>query len=120
MFLKKKSINFHTISPDKAFKLMKSNKSNPDFVILDVRTFSEFEEAHLPEAVNFDYFSENFREELAEKDRNKIYLIYCKSGRRSLNTVKIMEEMGFQKVYDLEGGIIKWQKNQLPVKPKTK
>lgn len=116
MFLKKKSKNYLTISPDKAFKLMEINKSNPDFVILDVRTFTEFEEAHLSDAVNLDYFSENFREELAEKDRNKIYLIYCKSGRRSLNTVKIMDEMGFQKVYDLEGGIIKWQKKLLPIK----
>jgi rhodanese-related sulfurtransferase len=115
MFYKKNSDSFPTISPDKAVKLIKSNENNPEFVILDVRTVPEFEEAHLPEAMNLDFFSENFKEELAKKDKNKIYLVYCKSGKRSLNSVKIMEEMGFKEVYNLEGGIMKWQRNQLPL-----
>lgn len=118
MFFKKKSHNFSTISPDKAIKLIKNNEKNPEFVILDVRTAPEFEEAHLPEAINLDFFSENFREELAKKNKNKTYMVYCKSGRRSLNSVKIMEEMNFKEVYDLEGGIIKWQRKKLPLEYK--
>ncbi len=103
------------ISPKEAAGLIKDNLNNPDFLIIDVRTPAEFAEDHIANAVNIDYYSESFKDKLNNLDKDKTYLIYCRSGNRSANTRKIMGEMGFTKVYDISGGIANWKSEGLPV-----
>jgi len=94
------------ISSKEANKIIKDNK---DMIILDVRTPDEFKGRHIEGAQNVDYNSENFAEELDKLDKNKKYLVYCRSGNRSGKALLIMEKIGFSEVYDF-GGIITWVK----------
>jgi len=102
------------ISPQEAFDLIQENKDNPDFVILDVRTPEEFAEEHIANALNIDFNSENFRDELDKLDKDKTYLIYCRSGNRSGKALEIMKELDFREVYNMSGGIIEWKTEGLP------
>jgi len=81
---------------------------NKDYVILDVRTKEEFDSGHIKGAINIDFYNSNFKEELNKLDKNKKYLIYCRSGARSYNTLKLMEGLKFIEVYNLNGGILAW------------
>jgi len=102
------------ITPQEAFTLIQNNQDNPDFVIIDVRTPGEFAEGHIENASNLDFYSETFRDELNNLDKNKPYLIYCRSGRRSGNALNIMEEFNFREVYNISGGIIEWKAKGFP------
>lgn len=77
--------------------------------LIDVRTPKEFEEGHIENAKNIDFYSDTFKEEITKLDPNKPLLLYCRSGGRSGKTSKMLQELGFKKVYDLEGGILKWK-----------
>jgi rhodanese-related sulfurtransferase len=104
----------NTINPEQAFTLIQDNKNNPDFVILDVRTPEEFADGYIENAINLDFYSEVFRDELDKLDKDETYLIYCRSGNRSGRTLPIMEELGFRKVHNMHGGIVEWQAKGLP------
>ena len=78
-----------------------------DVQIIDVRTKKEFDQGNFPNAVNIDFYGNNFREELSKLDRDKKTLIYCHSGGRSGKAAKLMNELNFKEVYDLIGGFSK-------------
>ena len=103
------------VDPPQAYALIEENRGNPDFVILDVRTPGEFSRGRIEGAVNLDYYSESFREELGRLDRNKTYVVYCRTGMRSGNVFETMKEMGFKAVYQISGGIERWLADDLPV-----
>jgi len=103
------------ITPQEAFTLIQNNENNPDFVIIDVRTPKEFAEERIENAINVDFYSETFTDELNNLDKNKPYLIYCRSGRRSRNALDIMEELNFREAYNMSGGIIEWKAEGLPI-----
>ena len=86
-----------------------------DLVILDVRTPEEFAEGHLEGAVMIDFYDLDFADQLAELDPDVPYLLYCRSGNRSGQTLALMEELGFTDVADVDGGINQWQAAGLPV-----
>ncbi len=104
------------ITPEEAYILIQENKDNPNFVILDVRTPEEFLGEYIENAVNLDYYSDTFRNDLDKLDKNKTYLIYCRSGRRSENALNIMKELDFREGYNMLGGIVKWKSEELPTK----
>lgn len=91
------------------------NKNMDDTQLVDVRTPKEFSEGHLKNAVNIDFFDASFMEDMGKLDKNKELYIYCRSGNRSGKASKKLKAAGFTKVYDLEGGIIKWNKNNFEV-----
>ncbi len=97
------------ITPSEANELIKKNKSNPDLIILDVRTRKEFGEEHIENAKNLDFYSKSFKQNLKEFDKDKTYIIHCRSGARSSKTLIIMQDLGFNEVFDM-GGIIQWKK----------
>ena len=102
------------ITPQEALTLIQDNQNNPDFVIIDVRTPEEFAEGYIENAINIDFYSETFRDELKQLDKNKTYLIYCRSGGRSGSALDIMAELNFREVYNISGGIIAWKTEGLP------
>ena len=77
-------------------------------IVLDVRTPMEFAEGHLENAVNIDFQSGAFESEIASLDKSATYAVYCRSGNRSGQAVKVMADLGFTDLYDLDGGVIDW------------
>jgi len=102
------------VTLEEAYILIQENKDNPNFVILDVRTPEEFLSEYIENSVNLDYYSDTFRNNLDKLDKNKMHLIYCRSGRRSENALNIMKELDFREVYNMLGGIVKWKSEELP------
>jgi rhodanese-related sulfurtransferase len=78
-------------------------------VILDVRTAQEYDSGHLKGSINLDFKSPSFKDQVAGLDRNKAYLIYCRTGVRSARAVMLMRSLGFWELYDLTGGFIAWR-----------
>lgn len=103
------------VTPQEAFNMIESNRNNPDFVIIDIRTPEEFAEGYIEGAINIDYYSATFEDELDSIDKNKMYLIYCQWGNRSGATLATMEGLKFMEVYDIKSGIEAWLAEGLPV-----
>jgi rhodanese-related sulfurtransferase len=106
---------FVDVTAAEAFDLIEKNSGNPDFIILDVRTQKEFDEGYIQNAILINFYAETFRENLDKLDKNKIYLLYCRSGNRSGQTLEIMSQLGFSSVYHLMGGINSWREAGLPL-----
>lgn len=92
-----------TLSVTEAQNLITQNKSNHAFTILDVRTPEEFEEEHLEKAVNIDIKDDDFKGRITELNKEKTYLVHCHSGTRAKRAAELMKEMGFKKVYCVQG-----------------
>ncbi len=97
-----------------AFNKIQENKNNPNLVILDVRTPDEYSEGHIEKSVNIDFNANDFKTKINELDKNKTYLVYCRSGNRSSKAIKVMEQLGFKEAYNI-GSIMNWQKEGYPV-----
>jgi len=102
------------LSPSEARNTIGERSGNPGFVLLDVRTPKEFAEERIEGAVMVDYLSPSFRDEIAKLDREKTYLVYCRTGNRTKGALKIMRELGFPNVLHLAGGITKWKEAGFP------
>ena len=101
---------YKTISAQEFKKVLEKNKNNSNFVLIDVRTKQEYEAGHIDGAKNLDFYKgAEFVQALSKLDKNKTYAIYCRSGHRSGQTLDIMKNMGFKKVYNLDGGINAWK-----------
>ena len=103
------------ITTKEAFTLIQANQQSPDFFIIDVRTPEEFATGYLENAVNIDYNSAAFSDEIKTLDKNRTYLIYCRSGARSGQALGLMAVLQFTEVYNISGGITAWQAAGLPV-----
>lgn len=84
--------------------------SDENAIVLDVRTEAEYDEGNIPNAINIDiHQGQGFIYKLEELDKSKTYYVYCRSGARSGQACKIMDELGFEKAYNLVGGILDWE-----------
>jgi len=84
--------------------------SDENAIILDVRTPEEFETSRIPNSKNIDFYNpQNFLLEIEKLDRDNSYYVYCRTGVRSANSCQLMNELGFDKVYNLLGGIVEWK-----------
>ena len=80
-----------------------------DVQLVDVRTPEEFKAGYIANAQNIDYYSPTIDEDILKLDKNKPVIVYCRSGKRSRDCSEKLLEAGFQKIYNLEGGIIQWE-----------
>ena len=80
-----------------------------DVQLVDVRTPEEYEEIRIVNAQNIDFKSPTFEEDITKLDKKKPVILYCKGGNRSAKCAKKLKEAGFEKIYDLDGGISKWK-----------
>ena len=83
-----------------------------DVQLVDVRTPEEYREKHIDNAQNIDFKSPTFDEDIEKLDKSKPVVLYCKAGGRSAKCAKKLKDAGFTKIYDLEGGISKWEYDQ--------
>ena len=82
---------------------------NQKVQLIDVRTSAEFASGHLKNAKNISYGSDNFAEEMAKLDKTRAVYIYCAAGGRSGKAIPILQKLGFEQIFDLEGGINAWK-----------
>lgn len=82
--------------------------SNKEIQLLDVRTPGEFEKQHIGVAKNIDWNGPDFEKKVATFDKSKPVYVYCLSGGRSHQATTKLSEMGFSEIYELDGGIVKW------------
>ncbi|WP_299118931.1 rhodanese-like domain-containing protein [uncultured Winogradskyella sp.] len=80
-----------------------------DAQLVDVRTPKEHEEVRIANSQNIDFQSPTFDEDITKLDKAKPVILYCKGGNRSAKCAKKLKDAGFEKIYDLEGGISKWK-----------
>ena len=80
LFRRTTAMAYKNISAEKFKKLQ---EENPDAVVLDVRTPGEVRQGKIPGAKNLELTGKNFREEIQKLNKNKVYLVYCRSGARS-------------------------------------
>jgi rhodanese-related sulfurtransferase len=106
---------FKKISSRDAYHLIKKNRNNKNFVILDIRTKPEYDSGHLENSVLIDYYAADFRKNLSKLKRTKTYLVYCRTGNRSGRAMQIFSQLGFEKIYDMHDGIAGWHMADLPV-----
>ena len=79
-------------------------------VVLDVRTDAEVADGIIPNAIHIDiYKGQEFVADIEDLDKSKNYYVYCRSGNRSRQACQIMEQLGFENAYNLEGGILDWE-----------
>ena len=93
------------ISKEKWKKLVAETK---DAIVIDVRTPVECLEGMQPNAKQIDFMSlGDFLYEVNQMDKSKTYFLYCRSGNRSSQACRYMQESGFN-TYNLVGGMLEW------------
>lgn len=99
------SEKIQTIAPE-AFA--KKINETPNAQILDVRTPEEFESEHINDAKNVNWLGDNFVVDAEKFDKSKPVFVYCKIGGRSSKAASKLAELGFATIYNLDGGMMKW------------
>ena len=78
-------------------------------LLIDVRRPEEFEAGNIENAQNINVLEpENFNSKIEKLDKSQPVYIYCRSGNRSGKAAQIMQDAGFTKIFDLEGGYLNW------------
>ena len=99
LFLACSNKGYKNLNIEKAIKLV---NSSTNLIIIDVRTREEYLAGNIPNAINIDVLSQDFKSKIDMLDKNKEYLIYCRSGNRSSIASSIMSTNGFINIYNLE------------------
>jgi rhodanese-related sulfurtransferase len=95
---------YEQITPEEAKRLMESEK---DYIILDVRTQEEYDEAHIEGAILIPDYEIGEKAESILKNKEQLILVYCRSGRRSKLASDKLAAMGYTNIKEF-GGIIDW------------
>ncbi len=99
-----KKSEYRSISMQEAVSMMETEKN---YIILDVRTLAEFEQAHIPDAICIP--NETIVDEPPHElpDKNQLIMVYCRSGNRSRQAAGKLAAMGYTNIVEF-GGIMDW------------
>lgn len=98
------------VSTHEATRLINQNNA----LVLDIREKKDFKAGHLVDAVNIPFAS--LATKLDElKDKERPVIVVCKSGQSASAASKQLKDAGFASVYRLQGGMMEWTNNNLPV-----
>ena len=98
------------ISPQQVYDAIYKDHS---IQLVDVRTQEEYKGNHLKGAQNICVTSDDFKEKVKILDKNKPVYVYCYKGGRSAEAAIQLKDLGFTKIYDMDGGILLWEENKL-------
>ena len=110
---------FSCQTENKSFELLsyfdfKNKIELSDVRLIDVRTPMEFSQGNINGSVNVDFKNEEeFLNYFNKLDKTEPVFLYCRSGNRSRKSADKLINLGFSKIYDLEGGFIEWNFNEL-------
>ena len=91
---------------------------NDDALVLDVREDKEYAAGHIPKAKHIPLRQLAGRLQELDKHKSKPILVTCRSGNRSAHACRVLKKAGFETVYNQAGGIIAWERANLPVTQK--
>lgn len=102
---------FSSVNPARATQLI----NHENAIILDVREDNEYREGHIINSLHIpvSYLRERLKE--LEKYKDQPIIIGCRSGQRSSQACSILKKNGFDKIYNLSGGIMSWKNDNLPL-----
>lgn len=110
--MKANNPNVEVVSPQE-FK--KELAADAQAYLLDVRTPEEYAAGHLAGAHLLNWLDQPvFKQHAGEIDKSKTVFVYCRSGRRSNEAARYLSSLGY-KVVDMDGGIMAWESDGLPV-----
>jgi rhodanese-related sulfurtransferase len=98
------------VPPGEAAAMIKEKK---DVQLIDVRTTEEYADGHLANAKLIPL--QELGRRLGEIDKKKPVLLYCRTGHRSGNALKLLVDKGYTEAKHLEGGIKAWQAAGFPI-----
>ena len=107
---------FTSLGPSAAILVINQD----DSVLLDVREHNEVSEGALNDAIHIPLSDMSKRITEMDKHKDKHVVVYCRSGNRSTGVCRTLTSRGFEKVYNLSGGIMAWQDAHLPISKKRK
>lgn len=90
-------------------------ESDAEVIVLDVRTPEEFGQGHIAGALNIDVTAPGFKDEVAKLDKGKRYLVHCRSGARSTQSLAVFKDLGFSEIHHMNGGFNEWAGAGQPV-----
>lgn len=93
------------VSVEEAANMMELDKVQ----VIDVRSELQFTDKHLKNAVNIEVENDDLNSYLDKLDKNEPLLIYCNKGGQSARCAQILQDKGFTLIYDMQGGISKWE-----------
>ncbi len=99
------SATYEQISGAEAKALMDSESG---YIIIDARTWSEYDEGHIPGAILIPEYEIAKRAEKELPDKKQLILVYCRSGRRSKIAAEELVKLGYTNVKEF-GGILDWE-----------
>ncbi|MEJ2345376.1 MAG: rhodanese-like domain-containing protein [Gammaproteobacteria bacterium] len=99
------------LSPLQTTQLM----NHQNAVLVDVREHKEFQEGHIANAIHIPLSQINDQAKKLEKYKKRPIIAYCRTGSRSGSACNRLQKHGFESVYNLRGGLMAWQKDNLPV-----
>lgn len=94
--------NYKNITGDELIKISKDNKTS---LIIDVRTLGEFRSGHIPNAKNIPVQDLSSKINTLDHYKDEEIILYCASGARSASAARLLASNGFNKIYNLSGGI---------------
>jgi rhodanese-related sulfurtransferase len=103
----------YDISPQQAVQLMSHESGS---VVVDVREDREYEMGHIQDSIHIPLSSLTSRIDELDKYKEKNVILGCRSGSRSGRACSILKKKGFTKVHNLRGGVLAWEKDNLPMK----
>ena len=82
-----------------------------EYILIDVRTQDEFDSGHINSAINLDFYSDTFKNDILSLPKNETIVLYCRTNNRSSKTATILQENGYRDILVIKGGITEWVKN---------
>lgn len=102
----------HAVVPATATTMI----NHEDAVVIDVSSMDEYKGGHIINAINIPLNGFKNQLNLVNKYKERPIIVSCRSGSRSNAACKTLREAGFERVYNLRGGMLAWQNDSLPIK----
>lgn len=106
---------FRSVSPEEYHSLLEE-QANP--LIIDVRTSMEYKQGHIEGAKNISFIGISFKKKASLLERQNPVFIYCQTEHRSPMAARKLQDLGYTRIYDLQGGFKNWKNQSLPVEIK--
>jgi len=102
---------YSSVSPTESTQMI----NHDDALILDVRESNEYSEGHIINSLHIPLSGLKNRMKDLDKHKTKKVIVACRSGHRSSQACATLKKEGFEKVFNLRGGVMAWESANLPL-----
>jgi len=104
----------NSVTPKRATEMINRDEA----VVIDVRAMNDFQTGHIINAINVPSNAIKNQLKQLSKHKESPVIVTCRSGAQSNAACKQLREAGFEKVFNMQGGMLAWQNDDLPVSKK--